>query len=63
VRRGERTGMDWTTLTLELESANLTRMLEQIVDNLIRNAVNYSRESNEIRIALEWLPEGVRLEL
>jgi len=63
VRRGERSGMDWTTLTLELESANLTRMLEQIVDNLIRNAVNYSRESNEIRIALEWLPEGVRLEL
>ena len=63
MRRGERSGMDWTTLTLELESANLTRMLEQIVDNLIRNAVNYSRESNEIRIALEWLPEGVRLEL
>lgn len=94
----EITRFNLSTLTLETESVNLTRMLEQITDefkpvlnekrlkwnmnlepnvgiicdplkmervfdNLIRNAVNYSREDSEIRISLEWLPEGIKLEL
>jgi two-component system, OmpR family, sensor histidine kinase VanS len=94
----EITRFNLSTLSLETETVNLTRMVEQIADefkpvldekelswnmnlkpnvsivcdplkmervfdNLIRNAVNYSREGSEIRMSLEELPDGVRLEL
>jgi len=94
----EITRFNLSTLSLETENINLTRMLEQLADefkpvldekrltwdmnlepnveiicdplkmervfdNLIRNAVNYSRGDSEIRISLEKLPDGAKLEL
>lgn len=37
--------------------------MERVLDNLIRNAINYSKEDSEIRISLEDLKDTVKLEI